>query len=87
MVLGQHTYFLEQHNILSPVQAGFRFGRLTADQVLLLSQSLADSFHQSKPDAPTVFATVNFSKAFESVWHSTLLSKLFSLGILLCFVE
>ena len=78
MVLGRLTYFLELHDILSPVQAGFRPGRSTVDQVLLLSQSIADSFHQSKPGARTVLATVDFAKAFDSVWHSALLSKLLS---------
>ena len=87
MVLGRLTYFLELHNILLPVQAGFRPGRLTVDQVLLLSQSIADSFHQSKPGARTVLATVDFAKAFDSVWHSALLSKLLSLDLPLCFVE
>ena len=86
MVLGRLTYFLEQ-GILSPVQAGFRPGRSTVDQVLLLSQSIADSFHQSKPGARTVLATVDFSKAFDSVWHSVLFSKLLSLSLPLCFVE
>ena len=87
MVLGRLTYLLEQRDILSPVQAGFRPGRLTVDQVLLLSQSIADSFYQSKPGARTVLDTVDFAKAFDSVWHSALLSKLLSLGLLLCFVE
>ena len=87
MVLGRLNYFLEQQNILSPVQAGFRPGRLTVDQVLLLSQSIADSFHQSKPGARTVLATVDFAKAFDLVWHSSLLSKLLSLDLPLCFVE
>ena len=87
MVLGRLTYFLEQKGTLSPVQAGFRPGRSTVDQVLLLSQSIADSFHQSKPGTRTVLATVDFAKAFDSVWHSALLSKLISLDLLLCFVE
>ena len=87
MVLGRLTYFLEQQGTLSPVQAGFRPGRLTVDQVLLLSQSIADSFHQSKPGARTVLATVDFAKGFDSVWHSALLSKLLSLDFPLCFVE
>ena len=87
MVLGRLTYFLEQQDILSPVQAGFRPGRSTVDQVLLLSQSIADSFHQSKPGARTVLATVDFAKAFDSVWHSALLSKLLSLDLPLYFVE
>ena len=87
LVLGRLTYFLEQQDILSPVQAGFRPGRSTVDQVLLLSQSIEDSFHQSKPGARTVLATVDFAKAFDSVWHSALLSKLLSLDLTLCFVE
>ena len=85
MVLGRLTYFLEQQGTLSPVQAGFRPGRSTVDQVLLLSQSIADFFHQSKPGARKVLATVNFAKAFDSVWHSALLSKLLSLDLPLCF--
>ena len=68
MVFGRLTYFLEQQDILSPVQAGFRPGRSTVNQVLLLLQSIADSFHQSKPGARTVLATVDFAKAFDSVW-------------------
>ena len=87
MVLGRLTYFLEYRNILSPVQAGFVPGTLTVNQVLLLSQSIADSFHKSKPGACTVLATVNFAKAFDSVWHSDLLSKLLSLSLPLCFVK
>ena len=55
MVLGRLTYFLEQQ------EAGFRPGRSTVDQVLL-SQSIADSFHQSKPGARTVLATVILRK-------------------------
>ena len=51
------------------------------------SQSIADSFHQSKPGARTVLATVDLAKAFDSVWHSALLSKLLSLDLPLCFVE
>ena len=87
MVLTRLTYFLEQHSILSPVQAGLRPGRLIVDQVLLLSKSIADSFHQSKPGARTVLATVDFSKAFDSVWHSALLFKLPSLSLPLCFIN
>ena len=69
------------------VQTGFRPGRSTVDQVLLLSQSIANSFHQSKPGTRTVLATVDFAKAFNSVWHSALFPKLLSLGLPLCFVE
>ena len=53
--------------------------RSIVNQALLLSQSIADSFHQSKPGAHTVLVTVDFAKAFDSVWHSSLFSKLLSL--------
>ena len=86
-ILGRLIYFLEQYSIFSLVQAGFRPGRSTVDQVLLLSQSIADSFYQSKPGAHTVLATVDFEKTFDPVWHSAFLSKLLSLGLPLCFVE
>ena len=77
MVLGRLTYFLEQHSILSPVQAGFRPGRSTVDQVLLLSQSIADSFHQSKPGACTVLATVYFAKPSHTFYLHHLTPALF----------
>ena len=85
--MGRLTYFLEQQDILSPVQAGFIPGGSTVDQVLLLSQSIADSFHQSKPGARAVLAAVDFVKAFGSVWRSAFLSGLLSLNLPLCFVE
>ena len=70
MILARLTYVLEYDNILSPVPAGFRPGRSTVDQIPLFSQAIANSFHQSKPSARTVFATVYFLKTFHSVWHS-----------------
>ena len=69
------------------MQAGLRPGRSTVDQALLLPQSIAGPLHQSKPGARTVLATVDFSKAFDSVWHSALLSKLLFLSLPLCFVK
>ena len=69
------------------MQTGFRPGRSTVDQVLLNSQSIADSFRKSKPGACTVFNTADFAKAFNSVWHSALLFKLLSLGLPLWFVK
>ena len=67
MVPGRLAYSSKYNDIRTPVQAGFRPSRLTVDQVFLLSQSIADSFHQFKPDARAVLATLNFAKAFDSV--------------------
>ena len=62
MVFGRFTNILEYSNILLLEQAGFKSGRSTLDQVILLSQSIADYFHQSKPGARTVLATKDFEK-------------------------
>ena len=69
------------------MKASFIPGRSTVDQVFLLSQSIVDSFHQSKPGARIVLAIADFAKAFDSVWHSAFLSKLLSLDLPLCFAE
>ena len=61
------------------MQAGFRPGGSTINQVLLL-QSIAYSFYKSKPGACTVLATMDFAQAFDSVRHSALLTKLLSFG-------
>ena len=87
MVLARLSYFLETNNILTPAQSGFRPGRSTVDQILLLSQSISDGFHRSRPGSRTILATVDFAKAFDSVWHSALLSKLLSLGLPSCFAD
>ena len=44
------------------MQAGFRPGRLTVNHVLFLSQSITDSFHQSKSGVCTVLAAVDFQR-------------------------
>jgi len=69
----------------SPTQAGFRPGRSTIDQVLLLSQSIWDDFQKKRPPNRTVLATIDFFKAFDSVWHSALFHNLLTLGLLPCF--
>ena len=87
LVLARLTYFVESHNLLTPLQAGFRPGRSTLDQILSLSQSISDGFHSPKPARRTVLASVDFSKAFDSVWHPALYSKLLALGLPPCFVR
>ena len=86
LVLARVSFLLESSNILTSAQAGFRPGRSTLDQILLLSQSISDGF-QSKPPLRSVLATVDFSKAFDSVWHPALFHKLLSSGLPSCFVR
>jgi len=54
-------------------QAGFRHGRSTVDQVTLLTHDIEDSF-SAKKKARAVF--VDFTAAYEAVWHHGLICKL-----------
>ena len=70
-----------------PRQAGFRPGRSTLDQILFLSQSILDGFNKPKPGSRTILSTIDFSKAFDSVWHPTLFRKLVLAGLPPCFAR
>ena len=87
MILPRLLYFLKSNCILSSHQAGFRPGRSTLDQILYLSQSIPDGLNRPKPPFRTILATVDFSKAFDSVWHPGLYFKLLSVGLPVCFVR
>ena len=83
IVLSRLLFFLESNFILSPRQASFHPGRSTLDQILYLSQSISDGFNKPRPGSRTILSTIDFSKAFDSVWHqgSVLGPVLFSLFI------
>ena len=80
-------FFLESNSIFSPRQASFRPGRSTLDQILYLSQSISDGFNKPRPGSRTMLSTIDFSKAFDSVWHPALFHKLISAGFLPCFAR
>ena len=64
------------HNIdLSKEQAGFRRGKSTMDQVILLTQNIDDSFEAKK--SGVVF--VNLTTVYDTVWHRDLTCKLLRL--------
>ena len=73
--------FLKSNSILSLSQAGFRPGRSTLDQILYLSQSISDGFNKPRPGSRTILSTIDFSKAFDSIWHPALFHKLISAGL------
>ena len=87
IVLFGLLFFLESNFILSPRQAGFRPGRSTLDEILYLSQSISDGFNKPRPSSRTILSTIDFSKAFDSVWHPALFHKLISAGLPLCFAR
>ena len=85
IILSRLLFFLKSNSFLSPHQAGFRPGRSTLNQILYLSQSILNRFNKPRPSSRTIFSTIDFSKAFDSVWHPTLFYKLISTGLPLCF--
>ena len=87
IILSRLLFFLESNSILSPHQVGFRPGRSTLDQILYLSHSISDVFNKPRPGSGTILSTIDFSKAFDSVWHPALFHKLISAGLLFCFVR
>ena len=87
IILSRLLFFLECNSILSPRQAGFRPGRSALDQILHLSQSISDGFNKPRPGSRTILSTIDFSKAFDSVWHPALFHKLISAGLLPCFAR
>ena len=87
IILSRLLFFLESNSILSPRQAGFRPGRSTLDQLLYLSQSISDGFNKPRPGSRTILSTIDFSKAFDSVWHPALFHKLISAGLPPCFAR
>ena len=87
IILSRLLFFLGSNSILSPRQAGFRPGRSTLDQILYLSQSISDGFNKPRPGSRTILSTIDFSKAFDSVWHPALFHKLISAGLPPCFAR
>ena len=82
IILSHLLFFLESNFILFPRPAGFRPVRFTLDQILFFSQSIG--FTNPWPGSWTILSTINFSKAFDSVWHPALFHKLILAGLPPC---
>ena len=80
-------FFLESNSILFPCEAGFRPGRSTLDQIPYLSQSISDGFNKPRPASRIILSTIDFSKAFDFVWHFALFHELISAGLPPCFAR
>ena len=86
-ILSRLLFFLKFKSILLPRQAGFRPGQSALDETLFLSQSISDGFNKPRPGSRMILSTIDFSKAFDSVWHSALFHKLISAGLPPCFAR
>ena len=70
--------FLEEHNILTEVQGGFRYNRRCEDHIFVLKSILATRQAEGKK---THLAFLDFKKAFDSVWRQGLLRATKNVGI------
>ena len=70
--------FLEDHNILSPTQTGYRKHRNTEDQLALIAQEIENAFQERKKVVAVFF---DMTKAFDKVWREGLLLKVLQCGV------
>jgi hypothetical protein len=72
------SFFLESNHLLIKQQSGFRSGRRTSDNLVFLSQKIAEAFNQTQKVVSLFF---DIEAAFDSVWHDGLIFKLIKLGV------
>ena len=87
IILSPLLFFLNSNSILYPRQVSFCPGQSTLDQILFLSQSISNGFNKPRPGSWAILSTIDFSKAFDSVWHPTLFHKLILAGLPPCFAH
>ena len=78
-------HILEQRDILTSNQAGFRPGRCTTDQVLKLVQEASDTYLLEEGVHNATF--FDYSKAYDMVWRDGLIYKIIQLGIPYRFIR
>ena len=67
--------FAREKNLIHPTQIGFIPGNRTADHILTL-KTLHDKYVKQSENGKIYACFVDFKKAFDSVWHQGLYSKL-----------
>jgi ribonuclease HI len=73
MVNFRLTSYLEENNILSPHQAGFRANRSTVDQIAYLMQDVKEGFNKHHQ---TLVVYIDFKSAFDLIDRNRLLEKM-----------
>ena len=78
IVVSQLTVYLEENNLLSPYQFGFRSGRSVSDQLLYTYDYITQAYDGGLSVDVIFF---DFRKAFDVVNHRLLLRKLSCIGV------
>ena len=72
------TTYLEENNLISIHQSGFRKNRSTQDHIFRLRQDVKSNFNQNKLTGAILF---DFSKAFDRTWHKGIVFKLYKIKV------
>ena len=86
LIANRLKHLAESAGLWCKDQAGFRAQRCTEDQVLKLSQSVLDGFQCKKPKR-TVLALLDFSRAYDTVWHADLLDSMMKKGVPIRYIR
>ncbi|KFM64962.1 putative RNA-directed DNA polymerase from transposon X-element, partial [Stegodyphus mimosarum] len=78
MVNSRLVYFLEKNSVLSPYQSGFRKGRTTIDNMLLLETSIRKAFLRRNHLVSIFF---DIEKAYDKAWRYGILRDLHDSGL------
>ena len=73
IITNRFSYFPEYHNLLSESQFGFRKHRSTQQVITMVCETIKGNQKQKRP---SLVATRDISKAFDTIWHEGLLFKL-----------
>ena len=69
-----------EENLLNPSQSGFRPSDSCINQLLAITHEIFEAF-DCNPPLEVRSVVLDISKAFDKVWHKSLLYKLKSMGI------
>lgn len=78
VINSQLLRYLEEHQLISDRQYGFRHGRSAGDLLVYLTHRWGEAI-ESRGEALAV--SLDIAKAFDRVWHRALLAKLPSYGV------
>eukprot|EP01060_Flectonema_neradi_P002523 TRINITY_DN1157_c0_g1_i5.p1 TRINITY_DN1157_c0_g1~~TRINITY_DN1157_c0_g1_i5.p1 ORF type:complete len:1254 (+),score=100.10 TRINITY_DN1157_c0_g1_i5:1717-5478(+) len=83
LVYDRLVYWLTTNSALDQIQAGFRRGRNTCEQITLLINAMVKSDKENKR---VIFLSFDFSSAFDRINHQKLLVKLGRMGVPTSFI-